>query len=136
MIYCETGLQPLVYSIKCRMLHFWSKLVTGKSSKLLCIMLRILLNDSVLNYEHEWINQIESIFKYLGLSNIWNSRNVANINWFHHTVKLRLSDQVRQAWISTINDSTKFILYRCFKATMSCEKIFNLPVTSKSYYIY
>jgi len=58
-------------------------------------MYRILLNDSVLNYEHEWINQTESIFNDLGLSNIWNSQNVANINWFHHTVKLRLSDQAR-----------------------------------------
>ena len=130
MLYGETGVQPLIYTIKHRILNFWAKLVNGKSNKISCLLYRILLNDNCINIEHSWMKNVENILNELGLSYVWQSQNVMNMKWFSEAVKQRLSDHARQSWLSTVNDSPKCIIYRCFKTTLDLEPYLSiLPIS-------
>lgn len=121
MLYGETGLRPLLISIKERVLNFWSRLIIGKTTKLSYITYMYLLKDSELNIEHKWITLVRNTLQELGMNNIWLSKAVPSHVWFKNAIKLKLSDQYCQTWSTMVNSSTKGITYRIIKVTPKYE---------------
>ena len=126
MLYGETGAQPLICTIKQRILNFWAKLVHGKPEKFSSIIYRILLYDKTLNIEHQWLKNVENILNELGFTFVWESQNVYDLKWFLNATKLRICDQAKQNWYSSINDSPKCITYRIFKDTFCQENFLSI----------
>ena len=121
MLYGETGMEPLSVSVKMRVINFWGRLITGKTSKLSYIVYNFLFNDLASNTGNKWIKLVKSIFDELGMSNIWETQTVPSFLWLKNTCKLRLNDQYKQTWSESLNASSKGLLYRIFKIDFCCE---------------
>ena len=68
MLYGEVGRYPISITIKCRMIAFWTKLLSNHnkiSSKIYFYMLRQQINNS------KWLNKIKEILDSVGLSDFW-----------------------------------------------------------------
>ena len=64
MIYGETGIGAILNVVKCRMVSFWSRLVSGKQSKYSYILYNLIKCthvDSNTQYISKWINIIEEL---------------------------------------------------------------------------
>ena len=74
MIWCKENLvfvYPLEIYIKSRMLGLWSRLVTGKTSKLCYLMYQCLLQLDMLGiYTSPWITCIKNTCNGYGMSGI------------------------------------------------------------------
>lgn len=71
MVYGELGVYPLEIYIKCKMLSFWSRLITGKNSKLSYVMYQCLLHlDRSGLYTSPWIASVKSLLNECGMSGI------------------------------------------------------------------
>ena len=76
MVYGKVGQFPLNIKINNILLIFWGKLVTGKESKLSCIMYKLLYQLYVKNiFESPWITHEKYIFNIIGLYNFWLNKN-------------------------------------------------------------
>ena len=127
MIYGELGRYPIEIDIKSRMISFWSKLLSGKESKLSYIMYKLCLQ--IINSDNAnfiWFNKIRNILNECGMFNVWDTQTFINSNWLHSSVKLKLKDQYIQTWHSLIENSPKAINYRIFKETFEFEKYFQI----------
>ena len=82
MVYGELGRMPLEIKIKTRAVSFWSKLCTGKQSKLsfLIYLILVCLHEQKL-YSSEWIAFIINVLDECGLSNIWQMQHEVNYEW-------------------------------------------------------
>ena len=63
-----------------------------------------------------WINLVKSILVDCGYSNVWHTQNVISHKWLIESTKLRLTDQFKQNWHSTLQISPKTLSYRLFKS--------------------
>ena len=66
MIYGETDRGAILKVVKCRMVSFWSRLVSGKQSKYSYILYNLITSmhvDSNTQYTSKWINMIEDTLK-------------------------------------------------------------------------
>ena len=133
MVYGEFGRYPMEIQVKVRMIKFWSKLLTGKNSKISCKMYLLLLHLHRNNiYSCKWILYIEKILQDVGLKYIWLSNNVTNINWPCIEVQNRLRMQYVQKWNSDIYNSPKCINYRILKTgfyLIALQSKFYIPIT-------
>ena len=94
MVYGEFGRFPLSIQIKVRMIKFWSKILTGKNSKIsfkMYLLLLYLYRNNI--YSCKWIVFIEFFLQDVGLNNIWLDHTVTNINWLCKEVQTRLQMQ-------------------------------------------
>ena len=133
MVYGEFGRYPLEIQVKVRMIKFWSKLLTGKNSKISFKMYLLLLYLHRNNiYSCKWILYIEKILQDVGLNYIWLSNNVTNIKWLCREVQNRLQMQYIQKWNSDVYNSPKCINYRIFKTDFKTELYFT-ELQSKFY---
>ena len=108
IVYGELGEYPLDVIINTRMLGFWSRLITGKATKLSMIMYQNLVYlDSTNRYSSPWICHIRNILNSCGMSGIWLNQQVDNIEWQKKAVERKLKDQWISTWHSNI--STKGI---------------------------
>ena len=55
-------------------------------------------------------------------SNIWHTQNYISHKWLIESIKLRLTDQFKQNWHSTLQISPKALSYRLFKSNFRFEK--------------
>ena len=67
------------------------------------------------NNTFSWINFVKSILDDCGYSNVWHTQNAIS-------TKLRLTDQFKQNWHSTLQMSPKALSYRLFKSNFRFEK--------------
>ena len=127
MVYGELGIYPLEIDIKVRMISYWCRLLSGKETKLpyICYKLqhKLFIDD---HFDFLWIQFIKKIFDDTGFSNIWMNQNFPNSDWLTAALKLRLTDQFQQHWLSQIEDSSKALNYRLFKSSLVFENFLNV----------
>ena len=129
MIYGELGRYPLEITIKCRMISFWSRIVSGKPNKLSYILYQKLLSTKIL--KSKWVQKIKETIQNCGRSDIW--RNPQESSNVAVQIKRNLIDQFKQNWASSLEDSSNGFNYSLFKEMPNFENNFvNLP---KSMYI-
>ena len=121
MVYGELGRMPLEIKIKTRAVSFWSKLCTGKQSKLsfLIYLILVCLHEQKL-YSSEWIVFIINVLDECGLSNIWQMQHEVNPEWIKRQVELTLQDQFLQKW-----SQSKCKLYHDIKTSFKFENYLN-----------
>ena len=122
MLYGELGRYPLNITVKLKILSFWSKLIDGKQSKLSSLIYRLLYLKTHGNNTFSWINFVKSILDDCGYSNVWHTQNFISHKWLIESIKLRLTDQFKQNWHSTLQISPKALSYRLFKSDFRFEK--------------
>jgi hypothetical protein len=74
------------------------------------------------NNTFSWINFVESMLDDCGYSNVWHTQNVIRHKWLIESTKLRLTDQFKHNWHSTLQISPKALSYRLFKSNFRFEK--------------
>ena len=122
MVLGETGRYPLHVEMKCRMIHFWAKLITDDSNKISSTLYKIILQLHLENKMHsKWLSHIEQLLNEAGMTNIWMTHDLPNAAWLKHSYKLRAHDQYKQKCLSLIHESEKCVLYKFFKTEHSYE---------------
>ena len=82
LVYGELGRFPLSVDIKQRMVSYWTKLISGKQTKLCSITYRLMFHlFSTQNVNLQWLTYVKGIFDECGLTYIWNSQNFINERW-------------------------------------------------------
>ncbi|MEW8548382.1 MAG: reverse transcriptase family protein, partial [Candidatus Thiodiazotropha sp.] len=118
ILYAELGRHPLELQIKQKMINYWTRLVTGKTSKLSYKLYLYMFNSS---YQFKWLNCIQTILNHCGMNYLWRQqfyflpKNTPNL------VKSRLKDQYFQNWNSQLQLSSKGINYSLFKTDIEFE---------------
>ncbi len=94
IVYGELGEYPVDVIINTRMIGYWSRLITGKATKLSMIMYtRLLYLESNNRYSSPWICDIRDILNSCGMSGIWLDQQVNHPEWLKKEVERRLKDQ-------------------------------------------
>ena len=120
MVYGETGILPIEFHIKFRMVNFWISLITGKQNKLsyrifmLCISL---YKKNLL--ECKWLSYIKQIVDDCGMSFVFDEQLTLEKDWllkaFLPEIKYNLKDQLIQKWSNNVNlESEKCFYYKEF----------------------
>ena len=71
MLYAELGRYPVELYVKCRMIGFWNRIITGKQNKISFILYRALYNHQK---SFKWVERLKGIFfrnrkkRYLDIS--------------------------------------------------------------------
>ena len=120
MVYGEFGRYPLEVMIKTRMIKFWCKLLSGKNTKISCIMYKLMhymYKKDI--YKNKWISKTKNSIQDMGLN--WLNNDVQNIEAFCKSVTTRLQCQFVQNWNNDIYNSQKCLNYRLFKTTFTFE---------------
>ena len=126
MVYGEFGRFPLAIQIKTRMIKFWTKILTGKNSKIsfkLYLLLLYLHKNNI--YSCKWILFIEKILQDVGLNYIWLNNAVTDADWLCMEVQKRLQMQYIQEWNAVVQNTSKCINYRIFKTEFKMEFYIN-----------
>ncbi len=107
---------PLDLNIKCRMINFCLKLITGKNSKLSYLMYCCLLQlDQRGIYSSPWLTYIRNVCNECGMSNVWLSENVVNPTWFKRAIEQRLKDQWITSWNANLVSKSICSSYKFYK---------------------
>ena len=69
MLLAELGRYPLEVTIKLHMVGFWTRIVSGKETKLSYILYKIMRYTT--NLHSKWINYVKTIFDDCGKSDVW-----------------------------------------------------------------
>ena len=86
MLYAELGRYPVEITIKCRMINFWIRLITGKISKLSYNFYLFMLKSEHIN--SKWINYIQRILDNSGRHDLWIHQPV--------TMTISISKMIKQ----------------------------------------
>ena len=118
----ELGRYKLDLFIKQRMLNFWARLVTGKTSKIAYRMYNIIKseNDNG-SFSSKWLKCIKGSLENMGLGYVWMQAENIDVNAFKYQINLRLTDTHLQNWFSDINESSHCHNYKIFKTNLNCE---------------
>ena len=117
MLYGELGRYPISITIKCRMVHFWSKLLASRN-KISFNIYSYLLNQQL--GRSKWLSEIKSILDKVGLSQFW-PQNVFVPPNLHKLVRQILIDQYHQEWNAQLNSSNKGKTYQLIKQNLEFE---------------
>ena len=123
IIYGELGMYPLEVSIKCRMINYWLRLITGKNTKLSYVMYTCLLQlyrSGV--YLSPWLEYVRSILIECGLSGVWMSQSVNNSNGIMNIVEQKLKDLWITKWYSNISVKGICSSYQIYKEVYGIEE--------------
>ncbi len=116
IVYGELGVYPIGVQIKCQMIGYWVRILSGKNTKLSYIMYKCLLQLHTSGvYSSPWITFIRSICNDCGMSGIWTSQSIVNPKWFKQAVKLRLKDQWITKWSNNLQNKSICSSYNLFK---------------------
>ena len=119
----EFGRNPINIIIKTRIISFWNRLITGKTSKLSYLIYRYMLSQS--NTEYKWLKNVKNILTSVGRPDIWLNQDQLTSTGISNVIKQTLIDQYKQSW-STQQDSHKSRNYFCFKDTHCFESYFKI----------
>ena len=133
MVYGELGVYPLDIHIKCKMLCFWSRLTTGKQSKLSYVMYQCMLHlDRLGLFTSPWIASIKQLLNECGMSGFWLTQNVPNTEWFKKAVERKLMDQWITVWYNNLSTNAICRNYNIFKGVYELETyLTKLPKNSR-----
>ena len=127
MVYGELGRYPLNVTIQTRITSYWAKLLHGKNSKISSLLYKLgYIHNSENRVKITWIEKVKNILDNCGLSNIWSPQSFPNIKWIKSKVKLTLTDQFKQNWSSTLQNSPKALNYRIYKENLQFENYLNI----------
>ena len=120
MVYGETGMLPVEYHIKCRMIKFWVSLITGKQTKYSCIIYKMCLSLYMGGLlECHWMDCIKQIINDCGMTFVFNEQLSLDKKWltkvFLSQIKQTLKDQTLQKWASKLSDPNNEITYFYYK---------------------
>ena len=125
MLYAELGRHPIEITIKQRMVKFWTRLITGKISKLSYNIYVFMLKSEQIN--SKWIHCIRSILNNSGRYNAWFRQFTTVHLSLGKVIKQNLLDQFLQNWNSQLHSSSKGRNYNLFKNNIKQEQyIINL----------
>lgn len=129
MLYGELGRYPLYVNIIKRLLNFWARLITGKTTKLSLLVYRFLYHEFINgNFRSKWITFVKCNLDQLGMSDVWIFQNPGNLNYFSRRVEQTLKDQFYQKWTSSLQNSSKGRNYALIKSNINIEPyLFTLP---------
>ena len=125
MIYGELGRFPLEITIKSRMIGYWNRLIHSKETKLSFLIYQCLLHSS--NTPFKWTSHIERILVQLGKPDIWMLQQNVHIKSLSYTTKKILTDQFIQSWLAKDTQSSKAMVYFCFKQYKFGKYFISLP---------
>ena len=125
MIYGELGRFPLEITIKSRMIGYWNRLIHSKETKLSFLIYQCLLHSPITPFK--WNSHIERILVQLGKPDIWMLQQNVHIKSLSYTTKKILTDQFIQSWLAKDTQSSKAMVYFCFKQNIDLEKYFISP---------
>ena len=105
------------------MLNFWLCLVTKKKDGCIdkTLYSHLFEMQQNRNNAHQWNNFIKNSLDELGLSYIFDSRNI-NPAWFKLEIKNRLSDAFMQDWSRDLCDNKACTNYKLFKKDFAMER--------------
>lgn len=122
MVYGELGVYPLNIFIKCKMIAYWARMISGRETKLCFVMYKCLLHlDRSGIYTSPWIACIKNICNECGMSWLWLTQTVPNVIWVKKAVELRLKDQWITTWRSNIETKSLCSNYRIIKLNYGME---------------
>ena len=124
-LYGELGRYPISVIVETRMLNFWTRLVSGKQSKLSHRIYTFMINEHQ-NYNFKWLNKIKSILQSVGRPDIWENQFNTDLKYIHKQVKQTLIDQFKQKWHSELSRSNKGKIYLNIKENHGLEMYFNI----------
>ena len=109
------------------MVSYWTKLISGKQTKLCSITYRLMFHlFSVQNVNFQWLTYVNGIFDECGLTYIWNSQNFINDRWMKEKINQCLWDQFQRNWNDDLQTCSKAINHRIFKDIFGFEDYFNI----------
>ena len=127
MIYGETGMLPIEYYIKSRMISFWVSLISTKQSKISYKLFRMciaLYMGGLL--ECPWLDSIKQIIDDCGMSFVFQEYNTLEKQWlkkvFIPKIKWTLKDQILQKWtnsLDAVENSDTYLYYKDFGSSYS-----------------
>ena len=120
MIYAEFGRHPLNIIIKQRMLNFWIRILTGKTSKFSHQIYLYMLNSNEQGFK--CLNYVQSILNEVGRQDIWVRQPDSVPISTGKIVKQILLDQFFQNRNSLLQNSSKGKNYALFKDNIHAEK--------------
>ena len=133
LVYGETGMLPIEYYVKCRMLGFWVYLVTTKqekiSYKLFTICTFLFLRGLLIC---PWLQEIKNILEQCGTPFVFYQYQNLDKKWlkniFLPKIKITLRDQVIQNWAAKLSsdDSTKFLYYKEYGNKFGLKNYFSI----------
>ena len=131
MLYGELGRYPIEIEIKCRMINFWNRLLSGKQTKLAYLFYQKLRSTPSIN--SRWISKIQEILTESGRPDIWQHENTnPNLTMF---IRQNLRDRFIQLWNSKLEQSSKGTNYKLFKDSINLEPyVLRLPGNSYTYF--
>ena len=120
----ELGRKRLACTIKERMINFWVRLMTGKSTKISCMLLLIIKQQQeTTSYRSQWYTEIVNTLNNCGLGYIINiPPDLLNPKYIKALLKDRISAMEEQDWNSSVSNSGHCVNYRIFKRSLSFEK--------------
>ncbi len=123
MVYGELGVYPLSINIQCRMLCYWSRMISGKQSKLCYVIYQCLLHlDRAGVYTSPWVACVKNLLNDNGMSGIWLSQTVPNLMCFKRAIERRLKDQWISMWYQNLSTKSLCSNYRIFKCAFGFEE--------------
>ena len=132
MVYGETGMLPVEYLIKVRMISFWITLVTGKQDKISFLMYSMCLslhNKNLL--EFKWLDKIKQILIESGLPYVFDQQFQLDKKFLKDgilpQIKYNLKDQTIQKWYNEIAlNSEKCFYYKNFGMEYQLKTYFSI----------
>ncbi len=132
-VYGELGAYPLSIHIKCRMLCYSSRMISGKQFKLCYVMYQCLFYlDRIGLYTSPWVAYVKKLLNDNGMLEIWLAQNVPNLMWFKGAVERRLKDQWITMWYYNLSTKSLCRNYRAFKCIYGLEEYLSkMPKSSR-----
>ena len=121
-LYAELGRYPIQLTVKCRMISFWNRIITGKQTKITYHLYTAL--RATPNFESKWINHIKGILNEAGRPDIWHAQSDISSNNISKIIKAHLIDQNTQNWHSSLQNSSKGRNYEAIKDNIVLEPYF------------
>ena len=103
----ELGCHCMKVQVDQRMLNFWARLVTGKSSKISVILYKVIkeMNNNA-SHNSEWLQYITKTLNHIGMVYLkQQDACLINPNALKVEVKMRTKDIACQNWHESLNDS-------------------------------
>ena len=123
MVYGETGMFKLMKLVECKMLTFWARIISGKESKISCLLYKL---QKVLyvngTYEAPWLKKIKEIMDKSGMSYLWYTEGPVNVQYIKAAIDRKLSDIYEQEWVAEVNQNGHCKTYKLFKQRLVLEK--------------
>lgn len=120
MVYGELGVFPLNIYIKCKMIGYCVRMISGIDTKLCFVMYPCLLYlDRLGSYTLHWLASIKNILNECGMSWLWLLQDVPNVTWVKKAVELIIRDQWVATWQSNLVTKILCIDYKIFKSNLA-----------------